>query len=618
MKEKKIFEEVPRGKNKFHSAILTSFSFSFHHFEYQVLKALKQIWVSNIGLLVDSRMLDKSIGLDSAGLKQISQSYSVNGIHSKGAFHPKINFIIGDSEVLMIFGSGNITPGGHGKNHETFTSFYADNNDSNLLPLIQEGWSYIEYLSKDLEGYSKDRIFNLIPKNCTLLNSNEVKKHAFHKLDDKTEVAFVYNEATSICNQIVKLIPVESIIKIEIVSPFYDEDGALLLQFLSEFPNAAIEVYIPKENGLPPIKMPENKRVSFYSWEETTRGKKSISGKNQYNRKLHSKIYNFKSDDTMYFMIGSANATISAFGTNDKRGLNEEFGAVYKSQQVNYFKELNINKSVKINNLNNLLRNNNLVLDIKVSLTKITKLIILSCDLINLKINIYVKGKIDYPELKVVVYNDIGVPILENEKALISENRIQISIVSDDLKSNPVYIELHNQLGDVISNKQLINFLDKLYYTDPSKENRTIRGILSDLEIGKINEFQILDYINNLKPNSKEIKIIGIQKDTARIDYRISPDQLEKLEMNYEEAVEAAKNKEVGDKILQTYSIIQIWGMLSKLLKEKSEIKTEEINDEEELASAIEGAKRVSNLTIEKKSKEINQMLLMKLAYVSF
>ena len=130
MQERKLFQEVPGRRNDFHSAVLTSYSFNFHHFEYQVLRTLRQKWITNISVMVDQHMLDGSIGLASGNLKQLSQSYSVNGISSRGAFHPKMNFLIGDSKLLLFFGSGNITPGGHGKNHELFTSFYADSRDS--------------------------------------------------------------------------------------------------------------------------------------------------------------------------------------------------------------------------------------------------------------------------------------------------------------------------------------------------------------------------------------------------------------------------------------------------------------------------------------------------------
>jgi len=36
MVERKIFNDIPGGKNSFHSAVLTSFSFNFHHFENEL------------------------------------------------------------------------------------------------------------------------------------------------------------------------------------------------------------------------------------------------------------------------------------------------------------------------------------------------------------------------------------------------------------------------------------------------------------------------------------------------------------------------------------------------------------------------------------------------------
>jgi len=92
MVERKIFNDIPGGKNSFHSAVLTSFSFNFHHFENEVLSSLKQRWIGSVNILVDQHILDDILGLASGNLKSISKTYSVNGISSKGAFHPKINF----------------------------------------------------------------------------------------------------------------------------------------------------------------------------------------------------------------------------------------------------------------------------------------------------------------------------------------------------------------------------------------------------------------------------------------------------------------------------------------------------------------------------------------------
>ena len=90
MKEREIYKEIPSGKNVFHSAVLTSFSFDFYHFENQVLRDLRQKWITSVNLLVDQRMLDCTLGLSSGHLKSVSQSYAISGIESIGVFHPKI------------------------------------------------------------------------------------------------------------------------------------------------------------------------------------------------------------------------------------------------------------------------------------------------------------------------------------------------------------------------------------------------------------------------------------------------------------------------------------------------------------------------------------------------
>jgi len=229
MLQRKLFYEIPGGKNNFHSAILTSFSFNFHHFEFQVLRELRRKWISSVMVLADQRMMENNLGLTSGNLKQLSQSYSVLGINSKGAFHPKINLLIGDDKLLVFFGSGNITAGGHGKNHELFTGFYVDKNDHTQLPLVIESWLYIKKISSDIEGFAKNRIMKVMPESSKLLNTPLLKKHTYHKLDDSIEIALLYNEDTTIFQQVTVLIPQNEISKISVICPYFDEDGEKLI-----------------------------------------------------------------------------------------------------------------------------------------------------------------------------------------------------------------------------------------------------------------------------------------------------------------------------------------------------------------------------------------------------
>ena len=129
MIDKKLFYEINK-KADFHSVVMTTFSFDFHYFETQVLKQIKQKGITNVSIFADETMLDESIGYATGNLKNISSTYSINSIASKGVFHPKLSLFVGEKEVMLLQGSGNITSGGHGKNHELFSVLYATEDDT--------------------------------------------------------------------------------------------------------------------------------------------------------------------------------------------------------------------------------------------------------------------------------------------------------------------------------------------------------------------------------------------------------------------------------------------------------------------------------------------------------
>ena len=584
MVEKKIFNEIPGGKNNFHSAVLISFSFNFHHFEYQVLKSLKQKWINNIVVLADQNMLDQVIGFGSGNLKHLSQAYSLNGVRRKGAFHPKINYFLGDDKILMTFGSGNITPGGHGKNHELFTSFYADSPDSKQLPLLTEAWNYIRQLGKDLEGYPKDRIEKVNPANCSLLKNDPIPKHTYYNLSEEIDVALVYNEETTIFNQLTRLIPQEEIEKITVVCPYYDEDGALLHALIRHYRNSSLTVYLPKDFGLPPVKLVTKDNIQFFAWEETKRGKQELKGKNAYQRKLHSKIFHFQSQDYEYCLIGSANATIPGMGSNTRKAVNEEFGALYKTSEKGFLNQLGISgKRTKVD-ITHFKRDSRIVdpKEGKQSLSQ--KYYITNADLNGTTLRIYLKANKNLPGVQIVLLGSDGEEIHRQVDVQESDQKLNFKIGRLVLEQNPVFVFIINEANELISNKQVINHLDKLFYTDPSKSSRTIKQIISALEMGEINEFKLLTYINDIQSGKARTES-NISKPFGTSDRnnisKTIPDKT-----TYGEAVKAAENYEDYDKVLRSHTASRLWETLSYLFKDKSETQDDALMDEEEEASA--------------------------------
>jgi hypothetical protein len=582
MKERKLFQEVPGRRNDFHSAVLTSYSFNFHHFEYQVLRTLRQKWITNISVLVDQHMLDGSIGLASGNLKQLSQSYSVNGIKSTGAFHPKINFLVGDDKLLLFFGSGNITPGGHGKNHELFTTLYADSRDAKQLPILQEAWKYLEGLTHDVGGYNKERITRQIVSNSSLLRNSNIEKHTLYPLDEGIEVALLYNDSTSIFSQIVGHIPANEINRISVICPYFDEDGSTLIAFADHFNNAILDIYLPEKFGLPPVNIQEDKRINFYKWEETKRGKLKIeiSKESKFNRRLHSKIFHFEAADQEYLILGSANATRAGLGTIDHKGANDEFCALYKSPNFDFLDELGI-KGKKPANVKDLSRSTFVTGDESRKSDSHHKIFIQGVDIRGHTLHIYLKNYSIEEETSLLLYNSQGEEVYRIDDFKIDDEST-CNLAGEALQKELSYVVIVNSEGYSISNKQLINYLDKLFHTDPSKANRSINQVINGLETGAINEFEILAYLND----ANQVKDTS-QSKSARLGAREEePEDSPTVEMSYDEAVEATKNPLKREKIIRTHNSVRLWESISKMLLDTIQRRDDELEDEEEDADA--------------------------------
>ena len=99
-----ILELFGADKNKYHSCIITCYSFDFLFFEQRVLPALRRAGMININVFVDEKMYQHQLAnLD--GINVSKQSYSITPIKLNGAFHPKILMGIGKNNGFLAIGS---------------------------------------------------------------------------------------------------------------------------------------------------------------------------------------------------------------------------------------------------------------------------------------------------------------------------------------------------------------------------------------------------------------------------------------------------------------------------------------------------------------------------------
>lgn len=610
--ERKIYKEIPGGKSSFHSAVLTTFSFNFHHFEGQVLRTLKEKWITSINVLVDQNMLNSSLGVSSNYLKSINQAYAVNGIKSSGAFHPKINFFIGDSCLLAIFGSGNLTPGGHGKNHEVFSGFYANSVDKTELPLLLELWEYVIGFAKQMDGYSAERICNTITGCCDLFSNKKLVKHQFHNLGDSLDAALLYNEKDSdIYHQLSYLIPTNNIERITIVCPYYDEDGALLKNLCQLFPNAHLDIYLQENKGLPPTQMEADERITFYDFNETTRGKVRINALGD-DRMLHAKVFHFKSAEKEYYLTGSVNATLAGMGSPSSPPLNDELCVLYASSSFDFLDSIGINNVGKrIEDISAFPRKDCYGENPTVTDSYAKQFIkIKSIDLEgrHLKVYIDLKHILNEPSY-LTAFGQNGVKVFSFPINDYRQKTFEFTLSAEQCDPDllPQYCAFVSVSGAIISNKQPVNRIDKLRNTNPERNLRTIREIIGKVEAGQFNELEIADYLTQLYREDT-----GAKRISSYGSFREDKEEIREKDiatLSYDEAIAASRDTSVLSKIVSGHITSRLWESLEHIFDSKSNAISDELMEEEEEASATESKERKVENTVDNGIKLGNDIM---------
>lgn len=491
-----LFQDIPSNRKggMFHSAILTTYAIDLVHFDSYIRNVLHRKQISSINILVDSKQLDNTLQYVSPMcLYNAGKDYCISSIRSKGVFHPKINFFVGDDAVLVLVGSGNLTVTGHGKNHEAFSGLMINMDDDTQRPLIEECWAYLKKFTAQTGSFEKQRILREIPENCSFLSDDySFKPHSYCDINDKVQAALLYNEdGDSILSQISRLVPVEDVDKITILSPYFDDNGAALENLLQLCPRANMDVLLQRDCTLPPNKMKSSERVKFYDFDETKRGKVRIKN---YDRTAHAKLMSFHANDKEYCIVGSANATIAGLGTKNKRGINEELCMLYASSSMNFLNQLGL-KPAKRHEIDH-----TALETAKTSKVSEHKgiLNLISAHLENGHLTIVTDEAQVLPEAFTVVIEG------GNGKERLADYRIEKNIIKADYdeKKNVCICYIANSEGCALSNKILVNNVEALETTNPSPTVRMLNRFVSRIETDGYNGLEVIDMLTDVMYNA--------------------------------------------------------------------------------------------------------------------
>lgn len=586
-----LFQDIPLGSKNgtFHSAVLTTYAIDLIHFDCYLRNILHRKQITSINILVDSSQLDKAVEcVNPQFLTHIGKEYCVSSIKANGAFHPKINFFVGYNSVLVLIGSGNLTVTGQGKNHEVFTGFMIDADNDLHRPLIEECWEYILSFKGQFCDFERRRLLAEIPDNCNLLKKDfSHKHHVLHNVADNLKAALLYPEkGNSILSQIAAIIPGEKVTKISVLSPYYDEDGATLLNLLALCRRAKMDVIIQKNCSLPPYKLQEDPRINFFDFAETKRGRQEQRGFRGYERLAHAKIYFFETEKTKYCIVGSANATKSGLGTMGRRGVNDEFCVLYVSDQIDFLSELEL-KVAKRHKLT--------IADftphIRIAESRPSNNVIQLIGAWYASGEVIISHKTLMPDCSTIIF-DNGEEIYSFDsfetKDCISKVKISVGRLSWICYVNDIN-------GKCISNKVFLNRIDELDTTNPSPAVRELNRFVYRIESEGFNGLEVVDMLSDVmsqliedsnsiytNSNSVHASMVRRPKDTSLPNIKYDP-SLDNDETSTSSAFQHGR----ASKLIEC---------IEESIRRKVQTMEDDLKDEEEEADSESSNKRVSTI----------------------
>jgi succinate dehydrogenase flavin-adding protein (antitoxin of CptAB toxin-antitoxin module) len=569
---------------KYHSCVILGYSFDPVFFDEIVFPTLKRAGVVNNIVLVDYKMLEQSlIRLEENGFKR-SEGYSICGIKSEGAFHPKIIQLYGEKKGLVHIGSGNPTYGGYSRNQEVWISFFVDSEEKLYGGIYRDVWKYIKGVSYDIGGIAAKKL-SWIEQYSKWMSELPDNNNRFTELSDE-EGAALLTSKEGIYKRLLELIDNDLISTINIHSPFFDNEISIVKALLKDIEPSSINIGLqPQHVEINPeniTKLPDV--VHFFD----INGLLKKQG-NETPRYVHAKLLELQGRKYSYLLLGSANLSFAAMGGKNASSKNEEISLLLRRKgSESYFESLGLvfSKEDKIDakELSSILAERNSKRNYDNATLAETKHHITSIDELRDRYEIYSSSPIG---------KNISLGAQDNEMNL------ELYPVTDGNGGNVSYAikparsflggkigYLCDNKGTPISNRVIIQNVQHLAKSNPSQRYKNIQVALSSIELEHDQLWELFsliepeDYVANEMPEVKRT----VQKQTEK---KSSSEKKGGEKLSYDEFTERedACIKDIGiDYIVGRSTLAELIDVMNRIISSFAEREEDKLADEEEEA----------------------------------
>lgn len=484
---------------------MTSFSINLYYWEIQLLRTLSAKGINFVSALVDSDCLSEQLLKFSKSISgKRPKEFSLHGYKMKGAFHPKIQFYAGRDCVLVLVGSGNLTIMGHGRNLEVWSPVMVESVESPAYPFIRNVWSYLKSLYLDL-GEEAENIIYSVEENCDLL-SNDYDEPVSEHFIGEDSIRFFTNKDDSIFNQCQNWIGEDRIKYITVMSPFFDSKAELIRELYNLYKPQEIRLIIEEGFGVLPHKSCIPDYVRLFKWEPIA---KSLD--KSFQKFYHSKCFFFEGEAYHYMLCGSANASVAAFGLPGVMPTNHEASVGFKSPSTDYFKMTGFSLKEQVSSK-----------DIKESEPKgssgshtpITLWIKEAAYLYN-NFDLTIDNSADVIDAEITFYSGNRQPLYSIRKKINPQFNKVSGLFSNAI--NPLYVEIINPDGELISNRQFVIPTESMDVNNPSPESEYKRKRYREIEAGKFINGEMFRFIEQIL-NDAETKMTAKNGSEKVID----------------------------------------------------------------------------------------------------
>lgn len=516
------------GGRRYHSCILTTFSFDFYFFEMKVMKWLRSCGVRNINVFIDGHYYSELMKQSTGEEMKLTPGYSLYPFFQQSIFHPKIWMLFGENEGLFIVGSGNLTNSGNGNNDEIWAAFHFDIRFPENSQVFSNAWNFISTLTSKTLGQTNEKTTRWIIEHAKWLNElPNISLQQFCKTAQKEEISFLYNsDETSIWSGLSEHLQNQNVIEITTISPFYDIKGSAINELSLLFPNAKINIVLD-ESGLIPASMDLKKNFTVYDWYDVGVSRTQYSRSENFKSKLHGKIIHFKVEDGKEFcLLGSANVTPEGLGLAGTSKSNTEVSLLIKAEEGQLLAELGIKLSTaKRKRLTDFsLKSNSPIYD---TIIKNNKFLVqlLSAEYLYHELILFSAGSIS-GELQVIFFDGSNKNV-HQEIIPTYDHEIKLKLASEI--SGYQYVQLADTDGNFISNKLIISDYYLLAKTHPNPQTEEIERLYSEIQNGELSKVLELLHFAIIDESEKDDNVINVQVTTSNAKEREESKEPEQL-----------------------------------------------------------------------------------------